>query len=757
LACALQPFPATLQFNLLWNPPDPAYHVMSVITINGNTFDPHAPTVIAFGLEAETAKDTNYIIVQITGRRLSKDQQQELAAKHVKVHEYVSDGTYLCGYEPEDLSVIRSLPFVKYVNTYQQLFVIPPHLKVDVDAPGTQTASAIPAPPLSRIPIEVDILLHQDVDLRSEEVKSKVAAAAHADPKSIDLTGGKIRLHVEQQYLNNVAAIDQVRYIQRVHPITLCNNVARGILDANVVINGTPYRGRDQVIAVADTGFDNGDINDIPAPFTGRVLKLYALGRPEIPPTPTDPGQRAATDDFNGHGTHVAGSVLGDGFSASMGGRIEAPASQAELVMQCTMDGSGALSGIPSNLQDLFEVPYANDGARIFSNSWGSNSRSEPPAQLSYLSTNCEDIDKFVWGQTDAVILFAAGNTGRDSARRGVVDFASLGAQAAAKNCITVGATESLRPNFAGQWGSMWPTRYTAAPIQGDPVANNIEGMAAFSSRGPTMEGRRKPDVVAPGTCILSVNSRAVPSPSTGWGVSSDPDWCFMGGTSMATPLVAGCCAVIRESLVRNGLPNPSAALIKALLINGAVDVDGQYTPTEAGPSPNLSSGYGRVDLAGSIVLPGQDANANAGLGDNQDGLTTGGEATGTVTIQETKPNSDRPSSGKGAPKEPDTATPYPSPTFKMTLVYPDFPGALLQNDLNLVVIAPDGSQERHGNMGTASFPAGTEEVGTFDGTNNVEQVVWQNVPAGELTWKIKAPSVLHGPQPYAWVWRVYY
>src|SRR5204862_6105940 len=126
---------------------------------------------------------------------------------------------------------------------------------------------------------------------------------------------------------------------------------------------------------------------------------------------------------------------------------------------------------------------------------WSSVGPGDPPPQLSYHEGHGEEIDDFVWNQRDMVILFAAGNTGRDPDHDGIIDRASLGAQSAAKNCITVGATENLRPNFPGQWGSMWPSRYPAAPLKADPVANNIEGMAAFSSRGPTKEGRFKPDV----------------------------------------------------------------------------------------------------------------------------------------------------------------------------------------------------------------------------------------------------------------------
>jgi len=80
--------------------------------------------------------------------------------------------------------------------------------------------------------------------------------------------------------------------------------------------------------------------------------------------------------------------------------------------------------------------------------------------------------------------------------------------------------------------------------------------------------------VITSGTCILStLSARATDTKS--WGESSDPKFMYSGGTSMATPLVTGCCAVIRETLVKNGTPNPGAALIKAVLINGAVELNG--------------------------------------------------------------------------------------------------------------------------------------------------------------------------------------
>jgi hypothetical protein len=196
----------------------------------------------------------------------------------------------------------------------------------------------------------------------------------------------------------------------------------------------------------------------------------------------------------------------------------------------------------------------------------------------------------------------------------------------------------------------------------------------------------------------------------------------------MATPLVAGCVAVVRETLVKNGLPDPSAAVIKALLINGAVNLPGQYSPSEAAASPNISSGWGRVNLAGSIILPGP--NPNAGFGEGAP-LKQGED--GVVTIKV--------SASKRAAAEPAGA----GPRLKVTLVWTDPPGADLQNDLDLIVTASNG-EERHGNAGTTK---------DFDRVNNVEQVVWDNIPSGDVKFTIHAFRIAQFPQPWAYAWRI--
>lgn len=86
------------------------------------------------------------------------------------------------------------------------------------------------------------------------------------------------------------------------------------------------------------------------------------------------------------------------------------------------------------------------------------------------------------------------------------VNLAQVISQAAAKNCISVGASESLQPD-QNLYYSMFG--FSKQLLASDNIANNKEGIVVFSSRGLTVEGYIKPDIMAPGTCILSARSRA--------------------------------------------------------------------------------------------------------------------------------------------------------------------------------------------------------------------------------------------------------
>ncbi len=676
---------------------------MSQIKINGVTFDPRGTNAVrlAAAPAAKDAANSDYILIQ-TKAPLTAEQKRELEGLSVHIQEYVSENTYLCGYKPADLGVIRALPFVDWANVYMTGFKIAPSLAVGAQ-PGEVKSlaemSMAPGREKSRDPKTVEIIFHKDVS--PENVREKLANIVGLNPELLKMGARKVRLTVQEQALSKIAALDEVKSIEPTPKYKLMNDIARGILG---LPNPTPapgaLLGTGQIVAVGDTGFDMGSTTNVHPAFNGRVLKLYPLGR-------------ATADDPDGHGTHVCGSVLGDASSAILGVRVTGAAPGAQLVQQSLLDSSGGLGGLPDDLNDLFLPPYQNDGARIHTNSWGGGNPGE-------YNANCQEVDDFVSNHRDCVICFAAGNEGVDSNGVGKVDPGSVSPPGTAKNCITVGATENNRPGFDNglTYGQGWPTDFPADPIASEEVAGDPDGMAAFSSRGPAQNGRNKPDVAAPGTAILSTRSRATQSMQTiGWATSADLLYFFDGGTSMATPLVAGCSAVVRQYLTTTGgLATPSAALVKAMLINGAVPIKG-HNSAEVGAIPDISEGFGRVNIQATVgpFAP----NSSLQFKDEATQLDTGQQEQLTVNV------------GAGQQQ------------LKVTLVWTDPSGATLQNDLDLIVTAATG-EERHGNM-----PAGSTD---FDRTNNVEQVTWVNPPAGNAVITVRAFSVAVNAQSYALV-----
>ena len=199
-------------------------------------------------------------------------------------------------------------------------------------------------------------------------------------------------------------------------------------------------------------------------------------------------------------------------------------------------------------------------------------------------------------------ILFSAGNSGVDGNSDGEIDDDSLGSPATGKNVVTVAAGENERPSISSTWGGMFG--YPAAPISTDKAADTSEGLAAFSSRGPTDDGRMKPDITAPGSFILSTKSRS--TTSTGWGAySGNSNYTFMGGTSMSCPLTAGAAALITQHLIDNdGHSDPNSSLVKAIFTASARDMQGQYSSSTNGagePAPNIHEGWGLVDLRSAV------------------------------------------------------------------------------------------------------------------------------------------------------------
>jgi len=431
----------------------------------------------------------------------------------------VSKNTYLCHYKGT-LGPIAELSFVQIAVEY------PPEVKIErglnEEAGGASLSS--------ESPVRVHIVLHQDADLG--DIKPRVASAAEGDEKDITWEKYDLEVEVKKGKLSTIAQISDVRNIHKVRPVELASNDARETISASVEVNWTQYLGSGEIIAVADSGLDK-----IHHAFRGRIHDCYNIYGSEV-------------RDRNGHGTHVSGSVLGSG---SLGETlIQGVAPEAKLIAQSCMDQGVFRLDKLTSLSDLFGKAY-DSGARVHTNSWGS----KPDPSLSVYNYRSEQIDDFVWEHQDMVVCFAAGNQRR-----------KIQAEAASKNCITVGVTEDRADDL---------TRIS----EKEYVGNNY---------GPTATNRAKPDIFAPGKLIQSARSRDCHRQHDG-----DVNWCRNTGTSMANALVAGCAGVLRQVIKISSTP-PRAALVKAILICGADHLDQSISTSK------LTS-FRRVNLAGSVQI----------------------------------------------------------------------------------------------------------------------------------------------------------
>lgn len=463
------------------------------------------------------------------------------------------------------------------------------------------------------------------------------------------------------------------------------------------------FTGRNQIVAMADTGLDGGE-NNLSADFQGAVIKGYVFGL-----------FSKSWEDPMGHGTHVAGSILGRGTAS--GGRLKGGAFEARFIPEGMWSPMMKNLTVPSKIQDLFSKAYA-DGARIHTNSWGS------PRNLGAYDAYSSSVDEFMFNNPDMLILFAAGNSGVDMNKDGRIDSGSISSPGTAKNALTVGASENVTTTGgiqvpisrlrSGQdsWG--------AEPIYSSLISDNANGIAMFSSRGPTTDGRVKPEIVAPGTNILS-NRSHVPGASELWG-AYNADYVFSGGTSMATPLAAGGAAVARQILQEKfHIANPSGALLKAMMLHAAVDMfPGQYGEVGAGRGqelltrrPNSDEGYGRMDVTRLAELSGltRFADEKVGLGQNEQA---------SISVVLNKPGQ-----------------------ILVNLVYTDAPAS------------PDAAVTMVNDL-DVTLSGGGITAGSRDRVNNNEVIELSNVPAGTYTLTVqgvKVPQGKNGKQPYALVY----
>jgi len=366
------------------------------------------------------------------------------------------------------------------------------------------------------------------------------------------------------------------------------------------------------------------------------------------------------------HGTAVCSIIAGDNGT---------PGDLRGIAYKARMTFSLIPSFSESALIDALELHHSQ-GARVHSNSWGQDLTSQ-----NFYNVWARAIDVFTHDHEDDLVVFAATN------------LSALRTPENSRNVLAVAAS--------------WDT-----PLQD---AHRTGGI------GPTSDGRRKPEILAPGSGVRAASVSSCSATSSGV------------GTSFACPQISALGALARQyymdGFYPTGAPNPSdgftpsGALLRATLLNSAVDMI-----DEPGYPADLE-GWGRALMDEALHFAGEER---------------------TLIVEDVR-NSSAESLSTGEWREFDFAVTGAGEKLKVTMAFTDKEAApaasfVPVNDLDLEVVSPGGVVYL-GNVfsGGVSAPGGSA-----DPLNNVEQVHVATPETGVWTVRVLGTAVNAETQGYA-------
>jgi len=628
----------------------------------GKTGEPDLPD----NLEYQRGQ-ASYYIVQFTSP-IYGSQKSWLESKGVNIHFYVPDYGFVCRVgDPQALNDIAANPAVGWVGVYQ------PAYKVSAlfDQVGDEHMTVI--------------LCFMDADVRAvaDEVRS---STGRTELEVIDNGVNKIiRGVMNKSMVNALARIPGVYWVgPYIQPESDNLNVQW------IVQSGTSgvrsiwamgIAGQGEITNSLDSGINTSHYFHRSGSAAITTWGVYPTHNAIVA---YDSGASANIifgDNGGYHGSHTAGTITGD--DTTLG--TSTYDGVAKKSKHYFLDGGSADQTAIYTYGDLntgylkaYNRYYASYGIRAHtsSNSWGA------AVTGAYTETSLQS-DQMMWGQPDFCLFFSNGN----SAAAG-----SVGAPATAKNVVSVGGTGN---------GASYTSYYST------------------TSRGPTVDGRRKPTILTPGSGVTSSTSGTTTTGS-------------MSGTSMSSPSACASGALVRQYLREGWYPYGkkvagagwsyiSAAMIKAILVNCADPNVGTYVV------PDNNIGWGRIDLDSTLYFSGRARKTL--LVDDAIGILTGEQVDYHFNV------------------------PAGAANLKIALVWTDYPGnpavvKQLVNDLELT--AWIGANYYRGNQyasGVSTLnPAGRD-------TLNVEECVRVNAPtSGDWKVVIQGRNVPVGPQPFALV-----
>ncbi len=612
---------------------------------------PQSNVLAAKNVSEKFSADQRYILQ--TDGPLKQDDFLALVKTGVELLAYMPENAYLVDLSKADRNSLSNSGIAHWVGKYETNWKIDPAIgnrlgpfqseyRKDLENQGLLKAVVYTFPNASLGTVETEL--------------TDLGATIIGDHMSGEF--GAIDLIISKSNVEQLAEISSVMFIEEAPEITFRNSTNRWIVQSNM-LDSTPLydnglTGTGQIVGIMDgeVNKDHCAVSDTnPIGATHRKIEAYNT-----------------SFGYNSHGTHVAGTVVGDGGAwddnrgVAYDGRLvyndspSYPYGETDMVDHLTL--------------------HHNQGARVHTNSWGDDYTTD-------YNGLARAIDVFSHDYEESLVLFA------------VTNGSYLKNPENAKNVLAVGASEDT-------------------PSQDYHCSGGM---------GPTADGRRKPEIFAPGCSTHS---------ATGSGVSCSTT--TMTGTSMACPAVAGTAMLVRQYFTDGYYPTgapvyanrftPSGALVKATLLNSAVDMTG------ISGYPSNQEGWGRVLADNALFFPGDQRTMIVSDTRNANGLNTNDEIIHDFTVT-------------GSDEQ-----------LRVTMVFTDVPGVVsasdpVVNNLDLEVVAPDGTTVYKGNV----FSGGESTTGgSADAKNNVEQVHISDPTAGAYSAKIKGTAVNSGNQGYALV-----
>jgi serine protease AprX len=335
-------------------------------------------------------------------------------------------------------------------------------------------------------------------------------------------------------------------------------NVLRETLGITSTTNNATMLG----VAIVDSGIE--PLRD----FGNRITAFYDF---------TAGGIAANAHDDYGHGTHIAGLIGGDGTS---GVAYKGLASGVRLIGLKVLDGEG--KGQTSDVINALDFATANKdglGIDIINLSLG-----HPVYESAETDPLVQAVERAV--RAGIVVIASAGNFGMNP-DSGAIGYAGITSPGNAPSALTVGA-------FRTQ----------------DTVSRLDDRVAEYSSRGPTwFDGFAKPDLLAPGTRLVSLTDRSTTIYQNYPDLRVDTKHLVLSGSSMATAVASGVAALVLEKSRGGGwgcascpaLPGLTPNALKAVLQYSALTLvdDSGY------PYDPLTQGAGGLNAAGALTLAG--------------------------------------------------------------------------------------------------------------------------------------------------------